>query len=223
MEEETTKIIKAAGGKVLGGVKHPLSTQDFSSYILQAQASKAKIVGLANAGMDTVNAIKQAAEFGLVKGGQRIAALIVFESDVQSLGLPVAQGLVLTTAFYWDLNDETRAWTKRFRAKKDKLPNITTAGVYSATLHYLKAVQAAGTDDPKAVMAKMREMPINDMMTKNGKLREDGRVIRDMYLFQVKSPAESKSKDDIYKLLATVPGDEAYRPLKDGHCPLIKG
>ena len=223
MEEETTKIIKAAGGKVLGGVKHPLSTQDFSSYILQAQASKAKIVGLANAGMDTVNAIKQAAEFGLVKGGQRIAALIVFESDVQSLGLPVAQGLVLTTAFYWDLNDETRAWTKRFRAKKDKLPNITTAGVYSATLHYLKAVQAAGTDDPKAVMAKMREMPINDMMTKNGKLREDGRVIRDMYLFQVKSPAESQSKDDIYKLLATVPGDEAYRPLKDGHCPLFKG
>jgi branched-chain amino acid transport system substrate-binding protein len=223
MEEETTKIIKAAGGKVLGGVKHPLSTQDFSSYILQAQASKAKIIGLANAGMDTVNAIKQAAEFGIVKGGQRIAALIVFESDVQSLGLPVAQGLVLTTAFYWDLNDETRAWTKRFRAKKDKLPNITTAGVYSATLHYLKAVQAAGTDDPKAVMAKMREMPINDMMTKNGKLREDGRVIRDMYLFQVKSPAESKSKDDIYKLLATVPGDQAYRPLKDGHCPLIKG
>ena len=223
MEEETTKIVKAAGGKVLGGVKHPLSTQDFSSYILQAQASKAKIVGLANAGMDTVNAIKQASEFGLVKGGQRVAALIVFESDVQSLGLPVAQGLVLTTAFYWDLNDETRAWTKRFRAKKDKLPNLTTAGVYSATLHYLKAVQAAGTDDPKAVMAKMREMPINDMMTKNGKLREDGRVIRDMYLFQVKSPAESKSKDDIYKLLATVPGDEAFRPMKDGHCPLIKG
>jgi branched-chain amino acid transport system substrate-binding protein len=222
MEDETTKIIKAAGGKVLGGVKHPLSTQDFSSYILQAQASKAKIVGLANAGMDTVNAIKQAAEFGLVKGGQRVAALIVFESDVQSLGLPVAQGLVLTTAFYWDLNDETRAWTKRFRTKKDKLPNLTTAGVYSATLHYLKAVQAAGTDDPKTVMAKMREMPINDMMTKNGKLREDGRVIRDMYLFQVKSPAESKGKDDIYKLLATVPGDQAYRPLKDGHCPLIK-
>ncbi|MBS0220757.1 MAG: ABC transporter substrate-binding protein [Proteobacteria bacterium] len=222
MEDETTKIVQAAGGKVLGGVKHPLSTQDFSSYILQAQASKAKIVGLANAGMDTVNAIKQAAEFGLVKGGQRMTALIVFESDVQSLGLPVAQGLVLTTAFYWDLNDETRAWTKRFRAKKDKLPNLTTAGVYSATLHYLKAMQAAGTDDPKAVMAKMREMPVNDMMTKNGKLREDGRLVRDMYLFQVKSPAESKGKDDIYKLIATVPGDQAYRPLKDGHCPLIK-
>ena len=222
MEDESTKIVKAAGGKVLGGVRHPLSTQDFSSYILQAQGSKAKIIGLANAGMDTVNAIKQAAEFGVVKGGQRIAALIVFESDVQSLGLPVAQGLVLTTAFYWDMNDETRAWTKRFRAKKDKLPNLTTAGVYSATMHYLKAVQAAGTDDPKAVMAKMHEMPVNDMMTKNGKLREDGRLVRDMYLFQVKSPEESKSKDDIYKLLATVPGDEAYRPLKEGNCPLIK-
>jgi branched-chain amino acid transport system substrate-binding protein len=223
MEDESTKIVKAAGGKVLGGVRHPLSTQDFSSYILQAQGSKAKIIGLANAGMDTVNAIKQAAEFGVVKGGQRITALIVFESDVQSLGLPVAQGLVLTTAFYWDMNDETRAWTKRFRAKKDKLPNLTTAGVYSATMHYLKAVQAAGTDDPTAVMAKMHEMPVNDMMTKNGKLREDGRLVRDMYLFQVKSPEESKSKDDIYKLLATVPGDEAYRPLKEGNCPLIKG
>jgi branched-chain amino acid transport system substrate-binding protein len=223
MEDESTKIVKAAGGKVLGGVRHPLSTQDFPSYILQAQGSKAKIIGLANAGMDTVNAIKQAAEFGVVKSGQRITALIVFESDVQSLGLPVAQGLVLTTAFYWDMNDETRAWTKRFRAKKDKLPNLTTAGVYSATMHYLKAVQAAGTDDPTAVMAKMHEMPVNDMMTKNGKLREDGRLVRDMYLFQVKSPEESKSKDDIYKLLATVPGDEAYRPLKEGNCPLIKG
>ena len=222
MEDEATTVIKAAGGKVLGDIKHPLSTQDFSSYILQAQASKAKVVGLANAGNDTINAIKQAAEFGVVKGGQRVAALLIFESDVQSLGLPVAQGLVLTTAFYWDLNDETRAWTKRFRAKKDKLPNLTTAGVYSATLHYLKAVQAAGTDEPKAVMAKMHEIPINDMMTKNAKLREDGRVMRDMYLAQVKSPAESKGKDDIYKILATVPADQAWRPLKDGKCPLIK-
>ncbi|SJZ73888.1 branched-chain amino acid transport system substrate-binding protein [Enhydrobacter aerosaccus] len=222
MEDETAAVVKGAGGKVVGGVKHPLSTQDFSSYLLQAQGSKAKVIGLANAGMDTVNAIKQANEFGIVKGGQRIAALLIFDSDVQSLGLPVAQGLVLTTPFYWDMNDETRAWTKRFRAKKDKLPNLTIAGVYSATLHYLKAVQAAGTDEPMAVMAKMREMPINDMMTKNGKLREDGRVIRDMYLAQVKSPAESKSKDDIYKILATVPADQAWRPLKDGHCPLIK-
>jgi len=222
MEDDATSVIKAAGGKVLGGVKHPLSTQDFSSYVLQAQGSKAKVVGLANAGMDTVNAIKQAAEFGLVQGGQRVAALLIFESDVQSLGLPVAQGLVLTTAFYWDMNDETRAWTKRFRAKKDKLPNLTTAGVYSATLHYLKAVQAAGTDEPKAVMAKMHEMPVNDMMTKNGTLRADGRLLRDMYLAQVKSPAESKSKDDIYKILATVPADQAWRPLKEGKCPLIK-
>jgi len=222
MEDEASKVVKTAGGKILGDVKHPLSTQDFSSYVLQAQASKAKIIGLANAGMDTVNAVKQAGEFGLVKGGQRVAALLIFESDVQSLGLPIAQGLVLTTAFYWDQNDETRAWTKRFRAKKDKLPNLTTAGVYSATLHYLKAVQAAGTDEPKAVMAKMHEIPVNDMMTKNGKLREDGRLLRDMYLAQVKSPAESKGKDDIYKILATVPADKAWRPLNEGKCPLIK-
>jgi branched-chain amino acid transport system substrate-binding protein len=222
MEDEATKVITAAGGKVLGHVLHPISTQDFSSFMLQAQASKAKIVGLANAGMDTVNAIKQAGEFGLVQAGQRIAGLLIFESDVQSLGLKTAQGLVLTTAFYWDQNDETRAWTKRFRAKKDKVPNLTTAGVYSATMHYLKAMQAAGTDDPKAVMAKMHELPINDMMTKNGKLREDGRVMRDMYLAQVKSPAESKGKDDIYKILATVPADKAWRPLKEGKCPLIK-
>ena len=222
MEDEATKVIKAAGGKVVGDIKHPLSTQDFSSFMLQAQASKAKIIGLANAGMDTVNAIKQAGEFGLVKGGQRVAALLIFESDVQSLGLQTAQGLVLTTAFYWDMNDETRAWTKRFRAKKDKLPNLTTAGVYSATLHYLKAVQAAGTDEPKAVMAKMHELPINDMMSKNVKLREDGRVMRDMYLAQVKSPAESKGKDDIYKILASVSGEKAWRPLSEGKCPFIK-
>jgi branched-chain amino acid transport system substrate-binding protein len=222
LEDETAAVVKAAGGKVVGDVKHPISTQDFSSFMLQAQASKAKIIGLANAGMDTVNSIKQAAEFGLVSGGQKLAALLMFANDVKSLTLPVAQGLVLTEAFYWDQNDETRAWTKRFRAKRDKIPNMTIAGTYSATLHYLKAVQAAGTDEPKAVMAKMREMPINDVMTKNGKLREDGRVIRDLYLFQVKAPSESKGKDDIYKLIATVPGDQAFRPLKDGHCPYIK-
>lgn len=222
LEDETTAVVKDAGGKVLGSIKHPLSTQDFSSFLLQAQSSKAKIIGLANAGMDTVNAIKQAAEFGIVKGGQKLAGLLVFATDVQALTLPVAQGLVLTESFYWDLNDETRAWTARYRKKKDKLPSMLTIGVYSSTLHYLKAVQAAGTDEPKAVMAKMREMPINDAMTKNGKLREDGRVIRDMYLFQVKTPSESKGKDDIYKLVATVPGEQAYRPLKDGKCPYIK-
>ena len=215
-------MVTAAGGKVLGKVRHPTSTQDFSSFLLQAQASKAKIIGLANAGQDTINAIKQAGEFGIVKGGQKLAGLLVFSTDVQSLTLPVAQGLVLTEAFYWDQNDETRAWTKRFRAKRDKIPSMLTAGAYSSVNHYLKAVQAAGTDDAKAVMAKMREIPVNDVMTKNGKLREDGRLVRDMYLFQVKSPQESKSKDDIYKLLATVPGDEAYRPMKDGKCPYIK-
>ncbi len=222
LERDVTEVVKAAGGKVLGSVRHPLSTQDFSSFLLQAQSSKAKIIGLANAGQDTINSIKQAGEFGIVKGGQKLAGLLVFATDVQSLTLPVAQGLVLTESFYWDLNDETRAWTKRYRAKKDKLPSMLTVGVYSSTLHYLKAVQAAGTDDAKAVMAKMREIPVNDVMTKNGKLREDGRLVRDMYLFEVKSPAESKSKDDIYKLVATVPGDQAYRPLKDGKCPFVK-
>jgi branched-chain amino acid transport system substrate-binding protein len=222
LERDVTAVVKAAGGKVLGSVRHPLSTQDFSSFLLQAQASKAKVIGLANAGQDTINSIKQAGEFGITKGGQKLAGLLVFATDVQSLTLPVAQGLVLTESFYWDLNDETRAWTKRYRAKKDRLPSMLTAGVYSSTLHYLKAVQAAGTDDAKAVMAKMREIPVNDVMTKNGKLREDGRLVRDMYLFEVKSPAESKSKDDIYKLVATVPGDKAYRPLADGKCPFVK-
>ena len=222
LERDVTSVVTASGGKVLGGVRHPLSTQDFSSFLLQAQSSKAKIIGLANAGQDTINAIKQAGEFGIVKAGQRLAGLLVFSTDVQSLTLPVAQGLVLTESFYWDLNDETRAWTKRFRAKRDKIPSMLTAGVYSSVTHYLKAVQAAGTDDAKAVMAKMREIPVNDVMTKNGKLREDGRLERDMYLFQVKTPAESKNKDDIYKLLATVPGNEAFRPIKDGKCPFIK-
>jgi branched-chain amino acid transport system substrate-binding protein len=223
LERDVAAVVTAAGGKVLGSVKTPFPTQDFSSFLLQAQASKAKIIGLANAGQDTITSIKQAGEFGIVKGGQRLAGLLVFSTDVKSLTLPVAQGLVLTESFYWDLNDETRAWTKRFRAKRDKIPSMLTAGAYSATLHYLKAVQAAGTDDAKAVMAKMRELPVNDVMTKNGKLREDGRLIRDMYLFQVKTPAESKGPDDIYKLLATVPGDKAFRPINEGKCPFIKG
>jgi branched-chain amino acid transport system substrate-binding protein len=223
LERDVAAVVKEAGGKVLGSVKTPFPNQDFSSFLLQAQASKAKVIGLANAGQDTINSIKQAGEFGIVKGGQKLAGLLVFSTDVKSLTLPVAQGLVLTESFYWDMNDETRAWTKRFRAKRDKIPSMLTAGAYSATLHYLKAVQAAGTDDAKTVMAKMRELPVNDVMTKNGKLREDGRLIRDMYLFQVKSPAESKGPDDIYKLIATVPGDKAFRPLKDGKCPFIKG
>src|SRR5260370_14702198 len=198
LERDVTEVVKAAGGKVLGSVRHPLDTQDFSSFLLQAQASKAKVIGLANSGQGTINSIKQAGEFGIVKSGQKLPGLLVFATDVQSLTLPVAQGLVLTESFYWDLNDEPRAWTKRYRAKKDRLPSMLTAGVYSSTLHYLKAVQAAGTDEPKAVMAKMRELPVNDVMTKNGKLREDGRLVRDMYLVQVKSPAQSKAKEDIY-------------------------
>jgi len=222
LERDVTAVVTKAGGKVVGGIKHPISSQDFSSYLLQAQSSKAKIIGLANAGADTINTIKQAGEFGITKAGQKLAGLLIFSTDVQALGLNAAQGLVLTESFYWDLNDQTREWTAKFRKRKDKVPNMTTAGVYSATLHYLKAVQAAGTDEPKAVMAKMREMPVNDVMTKNGKLREDGRLMRDMYLFQVKAPSESKNKDDIYKLLATVPAEEAFRPLKDGGCPLIK-
>jgi branched-chain amino acid transport system substrate-binding protein len=222
LERDVSEVVKAAGGKVLGGVKHPLDTQDFSSFLLQAQASKAKIIGLANAGQNTINSIKQGGEFGIVKGGQKFAGLLVFSTDVKSLTLPVAQGLVLTESFYWDMNDETRAWTKRFRAKRDKIPSMLTAGAYSSTLHYLKAVQAAGTDEAKPVMAKMRELPVNDVMTKNGKLRPDGRLVRDMYLFQVKSPQESTGPDDIYKLVATVPGDQAYRPLNEGKCPFIK-
>ena len=222
LERDVTAVVTKAGGKVVGGIKHPISSQDFSSYLLQAQASKAKIIGLANAGADTINTIKQAGEFGITKAGQKLAGLLIFSTDVQALGLNAAQGLVLTESFYWDLNDKTREWTAKFRKRKDKVPNMTTAGVYSATLHYLKAVQAAGTDEPKAVMAKMREMPVNDVMTTNGKLREDGRLMRDMYLFQVKAPSESKNKDDIYNLLATVPAEEAFRPLKDGGCPFIK-
>jgi branched-chain amino acid transport system substrate-binding protein len=207
---------------VVGDVNVPLNTPDFSSFLLQAQSSKAKIIGLANAGGDTINSIKQGAEFGIVEGGQKFAALLVFISDVHSLGLKTAQGLQLTSPFYWDMNDETRAWSKRFEAKTGKKPTFDQAGVYSALHHYLAAVKAVGSKDPDKVMAKMRETPINDFMTKNGKLRIDGRVIRDMYLFEVKKPSESKGPWDYYKLQQTVKGDEAYRPLDKGGCPLVK-
>ena len=222
IERDTGDVVRAAGGKVLGSVKHPLNTADFSSFLLQAQASKAKIIGLANGGGDTINAIKQAGEFGIVAGGQNLAAIVMFISDVHSLGLKLAQGLIITEAYYWDLNDKTRAFGKRFQERIKRMPTMNQAATYSATLHYLKAVQAAGTKDTKTVMAKMRELPVNDVMTKNGKLREDGRLVRDMYLFQVKAPSESKGKDDIYKLIATVPGDKAYRPLNEGKCPFVK-
>ncbi|MDA9505255.1 ABC transporter permease [Bradyrhizobium sp. CCBAU 11386] len=222
VERDTGDVVKAAGGKVLGSVKHPLNTADFSSFLLQAQASKAKIIGLANGGGDTINAIKQAGEFGIVAGGQNLAAIVMFISDVHSLGLKLAQGLIITEAYYWDLNDKTRAFGKRFLERVKRMPTMNQAATYSATLHYLKAVQAAGTKDTKTVMAKMRELPVKDAFTDNGTLREDGRMVHSMYLFQVKKPEESKSPWDYYKLLAEVPADQAFRPLKDGGCPLLK-
>jgi branched-chain amino acid transport system substrate-binding protein len=223
LQDDTAAVVKAAGGQVLGSVNVPLNNSDFSSFLLQAQQSKAKVIGLANAGADTVNSIKQAAEFGIVQGGQRLAGLLVFIMDVDSLGLDAAQGLLLTEAYYWDQNDETRAFAKRFEAAYNgKVPTSGQAGVYGAVTHYLKAMAAAGTDDGAKVVAQMRAIPINDFMTKNGRLREDGRVMRDMYLFEVKKPAESKYPFDYYKELATVPADEAYRPLSESECPLVK-
>jgi branched-chain amino acid transport system substrate-binding protein len=222
LERDTMEVVKQAGGKVLGAVRAPLNSPDFSSFLLQAQASKAKVIGLANAGGDTVNSIKQAAEFGIVAGGQKLAGLLVFISDVNALGLQTAQGLVLTEAFYWDQNDETRAWSKRFIDANKKPPTMVQAGVYGAVTHYLKAIDAAKSDDGVTVVKKMRELPINDFMTKNGKLREDGRVMRDMYLFEVKKPSESKHQYDYYKQLATIPADQAFRPLSESECPLVK-
>jgi branched-chain amino acid transport system substrate-binding protein len=222
VERDTGEVVKTAGGKVLGSVKHPLNTADFSSFLLQAQASKAKIIGLANGGGDTINAIKQAGEFGIVAGGQNLAAIVMFISDVHSLGLKLAQGLIITEAYYWDLNDKTRAFGKRFLERVKRMPTMNQAATYSATLHYLKAVQAAGTRDTKTVMAKMRELPVRDAFTDNGTLREDGRMVHSMYLFQVKKPEESRGPWDYYKLLAEVPADQAFRPLKDGGCPLLK-
>jgi branched-chain amino acid transport system substrate-binding protein len=222
LENDATAVVKAFGGKVLGSANVPLNTADFSSYLLQAQGSKAKVIGLANAGGDTINSIKQAAEFGITAGGQRLAGLLVFISDVHSLGLKTAQGLVLTESFYWDQTDETRAWAKRFTAEAKKVPSMVQAGVYGAVMHYLKAIEGANSDDGKTVVAKMRETPINDFMTKNGKIREDGRVLRDMYLFQVKTPAESKGEYDYYKQLAVIPADVAARPLSANECPLVK-
>ncbi|HUE19193.1 MAG TPA: ABC transporter substrate-binding protein, partial [Stellaceae bacterium] len=223
LQDDTAAVVKAAGGTVVGSVNVPLNNSDFSSFLLQAQQSKAKVIGLANAGGDTVNSIKQASEFGIVAGGQRLAGLLVFIMDVDSLGLKTAQGLLLTEAYYWDQNDATRAFAKRFEAAYNgKVPTSGQAGVYGAVSHYLKAMQAAGTDDALKVVAKMREIPINDFMTKNGHLREDGRVMRDMYLFEVKKPDESKYPYDYYKQLAVIPADQAYRPLSESECPLVK-
>jgi branched-chain amino acid transport system substrate-binding protein len=222
LERDTAAVVEQSGGKVFGAVYHPINTSDFSSFLLQAQASKAQIIGLANAGADTINSIKQGSEFGIVAGGQKFAALLMFVTDVHSLGLKVAQGLQFTSAFYWDMDDATRAFSRRFIERVHHMPTMVQAGVYSATHHYLEAVKAIGTKDPDKVMAKMRETPINDFMTKNGQLRIDGRVVRDMYLLQVKKPEESKGPWDYINVVQKVPGDQAFRPLDQGGCPLVK-
>jgi branched-chain amino acid transport system substrate-binding protein len=223
LERDTTNAVKKAGGKVLGGVRVPLNNQDFSSFLLQAQASKAKIIGLANAGGDTINSIKQASEFGIVKGGQSLAGLLVFLSDIHGIGLDKAQGLILTETFYWDLNDKTRAWSKRFAAlDNNKMPTMVQAGVYTSVLEYLAAVAAINNDDGKKVVEQMKKKPFDDPLFGKSYVREDGRNVHAAYLFQVKTPAESKGPYDYYKLLATIPADEAFRPLKDGGCSLGK-
>jgi branched-chain amino acid transport system substrate-binding protein len=225
LEADTENVVKENGGKVLGKVRHPLNTADFSSFLLQAQASKAKIIGLANAGGDTTNSIKQAAEFGIVKGGQNLAGLLVFLTDVHSLGLPTAQGLIFTEAWYWDMNDTNRAFAKRFSsANKGIHPTMVHAGVYSAVTHYLKAVvETKQTADGKAIVDKMKATPTDDMLFGKGTIRADGRKLHDMYLFEVKKPEESKAPWDYYKLRATIPAAEAFRPLNKGNCPLVKG
>jgi len=224
LERDAAAQVTKAGGKVLGTVRHPFPGQDFASFILQAQSSGAKVIGLANAGGDFVSAMKQAAEFGVVQGGQSLAGLLVFITDVHSLGLQVAQGLVMTEAFYWDLNDQTRSWSKRYAEKMGgKMPSMAHAGVYSATLHYLKAVESLKDRDTAKIMAKMKEMPTDDPVFGKGSIRVDGRKIHDMHLFEVKKPSESKGAWDLYKHLATVPADQAFRPLNEGGCPLVKG
>ena len=222
LERDAANVVKETGGKVLGDVRHPLNSSDFSSFLLQAQASKAKVIALANAGGDTTNALKQAAEFGITQGGQKMIALLQEITDTHALGIKATQGLIVTDAFYWDMNDETRAFSKRFNDKVGHMPTMIQAGLYSATMHYLRAIDAIGTDEAPKVMAQMREIPVNDFFAKNGRIRIDGRMVHDMYLFEVKKPEESKGEWDLYKLLATVPGDEAFRPLDKGGCPLVK-
>ena len=223
LEKDTEEVVLKSGGKVLGKVRTPFPTQDFSSFLLQAQSSKAKIIGLANAGGDTINAIKQASEFGIVKGGQNLAGLLVFITDIHGLGLNTAQGLLLTETFYWDLNDQTRAWTKRYQAaNKGKIPSSGVAGVYAGVLHYLKAVEAAKTDDGTKVVAKMKELPTDDPLFGKGSIRADGRKIHPAYLFEVKKPSESKGPYDYYKVRSTIPAEQAFRPLNEGGCSLVK-
>lgn len=222
MERDAAAVVNRNGKTVLGAVRAPLNTSDFSSFLLQAQASKAQVIGLANAGNDTITSLKQAGEFGIVSGGQRLAGFLVLITDIHALGLKSAQGLLFTEAYYWDQNDETRAFAKRFAERHGKPPTMFQAGTYSAAMHYLKAVKAAGTDEAGAVMAKMRELPVNDFMTKNGRVREDGRMMRDMYLMQAKKPSESKGEWDLMNVVATIPAEQAYRSLEQSECPLVK-
>lgn len=222
LEKDTADIVKASGGKVLGAVRIPLNTSDYSSFLLQAQSSKAKIVGLANAGADTINSIKQAAEFGIVAGGQKLAALLLTASEVHGLGLKAAQGTVLTESFYWDLNDKTRAFGENFFKRTGRMPSMIQAGTYSSTLSYLKAVKAAGTKDSEAVVKKLKELPVDDAFTTGGKVLANGRMVADLYLFEVKKPEESKRPWDYYKLLAKVPGNTAYPTAQESGCPFTK-
>jgi branched-chain amino acid transport system substrate-binding protein len=221
MQRDATRFIEAARGKVVGGVRHPLNTADFSSFLLQAQSSGAKIVALANGGSDLTNSVKQAEEFGIAKGGQRLAALAAFITEVHALGLASAQRLLLTTSFYWDRTEESRQWSKRFFTRRGVMPTQAQAGVYSVVTHYLKAVDALGSDEAKVVVAKMRDMPIHDFFADRGQLRVDGRMVHDMYLVEVKRPDESRYPWDYYKIVQTIPGDEAFRPMSDGGCPLV--
>ena len=224
LQEQASAVVNAQGGKVLGAAKHPIAATDFASFLLSAQNSKALVVGLANAGADTVNTIKAAREFGLTQGKnkQTLAGLLMYINDIHAIVLRTAGGLMLTEAFYWDMNEATRTWSKRYFEKMKKMPNMSQAGAYSSTMHYLKAVQAAKTDDTAAVMAQMKAMPINDFFAKNGRIREDGRMVHDMYLFEVKQQSESKYPWDYYKLVATVPGDKAFLPLSQSKCPMVK-
>lgn len=222
LENDTTAILKANNAKILGTVRYPVETSDHSAFLLRAQDSKAKVLAVAGSGTTFVNAVKSAREFGIAEGGQKVAGLLVWITDVHSLGLNAAQGLTLTTAFYWDRTPETRAWAKRFQQKMKRMPNMGDAGDYSSTMHYLKAIQAAGTDEAGAVMAKMKELPINDFFAQNGRIRPDGRMVHDMYVYEVKKPSESKYPWDYYKLKATIPADKAFRPLSESACALVK-
>ncbi len=223
LEADTSAVVKANGGTVVGSIRYPIDTADHSSFLLQAQASNAKVVAIAGSGTTFINAVKSAKDFGLTDGGkQTIAGLLVWITDIHSMGLATAQGLVLTNGFYWDRDEEARAFAKRFFTRMNRMPHMGDAGDYSSTMHYLNAIKAAGTDDAKTVMAKMREMPVNDFFAKNGRIREDGRFVHDMYVYEVKKPSESKYDWDYYKLRAVIPGDEAFRPLSESKCPLVK-